>query len=111
MRFDLTSKMKDNENPIMVVGDIEVTLLTDAANVLQVIGLMGDDTDNTEKMKKAQAILFSEEDSRKISRLPFYNWSAFMGYAVNLAANGDLGDDDVDGAPTTPIMISPTTGI
>lgn len=113
MRVDLTSKLKDNEDPVMVVGNMEVTLKSDAPNVLQLMGVMREDGDNIEKMKKAQEILFSEEDSRKVSQMPFYNWLAFMGHAVNLAANGELKEDEEkeEGESPTHTTTLPTTGI
>ncbi|MCI7099868.1 MAG: hypothetical protein MR966_13415 [Lachnospiraceae bacterium] len=115
MRVDLTSKLKDNEDPIVIVGDMEVTLKSDASTVLQLMGVMRDDENNEnniEKMKKAQEILFSEEDSQKISKMPFYNWLPFMGHVVNLAANGELKDEEEEtGESPIPATTLPTTGI
>lgn len=94
MRVDITSRLKDNEDPVMVIGDVEITVKSDAPTVLQLMGIMGEEGDNIEKMRKAQDILFSKEDCQKVSKMPFYNWGDFMNWAVQLAIHGEIEGDE-----------------
>lgn len=94
MRINLTSKLKDNEDPVITIGDMEVTVKTNASDVLQLMGIMNEESNNIKKLEKAQEILFSEEDKQKILKLPFYNWAAFMGYATQLATNGEIKEEE-----------------
>lgn len=94
MRIDLTSKLKDNEDPVITIGDMEVTVKTNASDVLQLMGVISEENNNIKKMEKAQEILFSDADKQKILKLPFYNWATFMEYAIQLAANGRIIEEE-----------------
>ena len=107
MKVDITNKLKDNEDPVMVIGDVEITVKSDAPTVLQLMGIMGEEGDNVEKMRKAQDILFSKEDYQKVSKMPFYNWGNFMNWAVQLATRGEIedGEEKEEGELPSPTMI------
>lgn len=106
MRFDITDKLKMDENPVLVIGDTEVTVKADATTVLQLMGIMDGEESNIYKMSKAQSLLFTKEDSQKILGLPFCDWVDLMTYAVQLATNGKIDNEVSEGElPVAPTMI------
>ena len=108
MRVDVTSRLKDNEDPIMVISDgVEVTVKADASSVLQILGIMNEEENNIGKMQKAQEVLFSTEDAQKLKTLNYMNWATAIGLAVQLAVSGEIKDeeDQKEGELPSPTMI------
>lgn len=107
MKFDITSKLMVNEDPVMVIGDVELTVKSDAKTVLQVMGVM-DDGFSVTKMEQAKKLLFSDEDIEKLDNFKMFNWKEIIGFAAQLAIQGELEDDDPN-TETPVIPVTPTT--
>lgn len=106
MKFDITNKLMANEDPVMVIGDVELIVKSDAKTVLQVIGIM-DSGFSVTKMEQAKKLLFSDEDIEKLDNFKMFNWKEIIGFAAQLAIQGELEDDDPNAGK--PVVIPTTT--
>ena len=68
MVYDITSKLKFNEDPVLKINDIGLTVRSDADILLQIIDIM-QTKGEMEGAKQCISLLFSEEDREKLSAL------------------------------------------
>lgn len=92
--YDATAKLKFNEDPVLKIKDVELTVRSDADVLLQIIDLMGKKNE-TEATLEAIGLLFSEEDSRKLSdlRLKIEDYMTVVQVAIALALGEDPDED------------------
>lgn len=95
MVYDITSKLKFNEDPVLKIKDEELTVRSDADVLLQIIDIM-QTSGEIEGATRAVTLLFSEEDREKLSglRLKVEDFIEVVKAAVSMA----LGEDP-DGEP------------
>lgn len=94
MKYNLTEKLKFDEDPVLQIRDTELTIKSDAETVLQLLDIVankGELAGASEAMK----LLLSEEDREKLSELHLKtkDYITAMMAAVNLA----LGEDPDEG--------------
>ena len=90
MVYDITSKLKFNEDPVLKINDIEFTVRSDADVLLQIIDIM-QTKGEMEGAKQCISLLFSEEDREKLSGLHL-KMEDFM-EVVKAAVSMALGED------------------
>lgn len=92
MKFDLTNRLKANENPVITIGDIELTVKADAGTVLQIMSVISEGV-NMNVLNEAKKLLFSKEDIKKLDSFMMYNWTEIVQAAITLAVDGDLEEE------------------
>ena len=90
MVYNLTEKLKFNEDPILEIKDVKLTIKSDAEVVLQLLDLLtekGDFAGATEAMK----LLLSAADQKKLGglHLKTEDYIVVMRTAVQLAMGAD----------------------
>lgn len=103
--INITDKL-DLEKTTIQIGSATVTVIDDAETVLKMIALVSDDDKNeTEAIKEAYNLLFSEEDKEKIKLLNL-NLASFMTLtktAMSIATgNYDEEEEQEQGEEKTP---------
>lgn len=68
MVYDATAKLKFNEDPILRIKDVELTVRSDADILLQIIDIMQKKSE-MEAAKEVIELLFSEKDYKKLQKL------------------------------------------
>ena len=68
MRYDLTDKLKFEEDPVIVIGDTELTVKSDALTVLGLLDAVAEKGD-AEGARMAAELLLSEADREKLAAL------------------------------------------
>ena len=68
MRYDLTDKLKFEEDPVIVIGDTELTVKSDALTVLGLLDAVAEKGD-AEGARMAADMLLSEADREKLAAL------------------------------------------
>ncbi len=97
MRYNITEKLKFEEDPILVIKDKELTIKSEAETVLQlmdVLNIKGEIAGATEAMN----LLLSPGDQKKLASLHLKtnDYIEVMKAAINLAM-GDDPDDESQG--------------
>ena len=95
MVYDLTEKLKFNEDPILVIKDKELTVKSDAEVVLRLMDLLqtkGEIAGATEAM----SLLLSPADLKKLSALHLKtdDYVTVMHAAINLALGSDPAEEE-----------------
>lgn len=95
MVYDLTEKLKFNEDPILVIKDKELTVKSDAEVVLRLMDLLqtkGEIAGATEAM----SLLLSPADLKKLSALHLKtdDYVTVMHAAINLALGSDPEEEE-----------------
>lgn len=67
-KVDITEKLSFDENPVLIVGDIEAEVNADAETVLRIMGAMDGET-GVGAVKEVLGMLLSEEDLKKITSM------------------------------------------
>lgn len=95
MVYDITSKLKFNEDPVIRIRDTELTVRSDADILLQIIDIM-QNKDEMEASVEAIGLLFSEEDKEKLSalKLKIGDYMEVISTAISMAMG-----EDPDGEP------------
>lgn len=90
MKYNLTDKLKFDEDPIIVIRDQEIKICSDAEVVLQLLDIMENESE-VAGMMKAKELLFSKEDQKKIKslRLKAADYNTFLRTAIDLAIGAD----------------------
>lgn len=91
-KVDITEKLSFQENPKLVVGDIELEVNTDATTMLKIMGVFNDSTTNeVEGSIKAYELLFSDKDRKKLEKkkLQFKDLMVIIEEAMNLAVGSE----------------------
>lgn len=87
MVVDITEKLSFDENPRMIIKDIECEVNADAETVLRVMGLMGDGHNVQPKaIQEMYELLFKEEDRTVIAglKLLFKDFQQLIMSAIDL---------------------------
>ena len=94
MVYDATAKLKFNEDPILKVRDIELTVRSDADVLLQLMDIMQNKSE-IEGAREAITLLFSDEDYAKLRglRLKMDDFIEIVRVAVSLALGEDPDGD------------------
>lgn len=98
MKYDLTEKLKFNEDPVLVVKDVELTINSDAEAVLKLMSIL------QEKVEVSGAtevldLLMSEKDRKKLSalHLKIEDYGVVVQTAIKLAMGDDPDEADTAG--------------
>ena len=67
-KVDITEKLNFDDNPVLVVGDLEVEVNADAETVLRVLGAM-ENENQVAAITETLTLLFGEENFQKITSL------------------------------------------
>ena len=90
MRYDLTEKLKFNDDPVLAIGDTELTVHTDAETVLKLIDALqgGDDS---QIVRMAPEMLLSEKDRKQLRslHLKMDDYTTVVKTIVQLATGAD----------------------
>lgn len=94
MVYDATAKLKFNEDPILKVRDIELTVRSDADVLLQLMDIMQNKSE-IEGAREAITLLFSDEDYAKLRalHLKMDDFIEIVRVAVSLALGEDPDGD------------------
>ena len=90
MIYDATAKLKFNEDPVLKIKDVELTVRSDADVLLQLVDIMQKKGER-EGAREAISLLFSEKDYKKLQKLHL-KMDDFL-EVVRLAASLALGED------------------
>ncbi len=95
MKYDLTEKLKFDDDPKLVIGETELTVRSDAEAVLALVDVLSS-RGEAAGAREAAGLLFSEKDQKKLSRLRLKmdDYLSVMKAAVQLAMGGDPGEED-----------------
>ena len=98
MRYDLTEKLKFDEDPKLVIKDVELTINSDAAAVLRLLSVF-QAAGEAEGAVKAEELLLSEKDRKKLAglHLKMDDYLEVMKAAVQLAMGTDPGEESTAG--------------
>lgn len=90
MVYDATAKLKFNEDPVLKIKDVELTVRSDADVLLSLMDVM-QKKGEMEGAREAIALLFSEKDYKKLQklRLKMDDYMEVVRLAISLA----LGED------------------
>lgn len=98
MKYDITEKLKFEENPIITIKNVNAEIIAGAMNVIQAIALMDSLEDDITNMIKAYELLFSEADRKKIDKLNLNvdDFAEFLRASVSMAS-GNNPEDETEG--------------
>ena len=90
MVYDITDKLKFNEDPTIRIRDVEITVRSDADVMLQLIDVMKD-RGEMDAAVEATKLLFSDEDREKLKEmhLNISDYLDVLHAAVDLAMGND----------------------
>ena len=89
---DITEKLSFDENPTLVVGELELEVNTDATTMLKIMGLFKDEkVGEVESSLKAYELLFSKKDREKLEKkkLQFKDLMVIIEEGMNLAIGAE----------------------
>lgn len=95
MRYNITEKLKFDEDPVLVVKDKELTIKSDAETVLQLMDVLSTRGEIAGAME-AMKLLLSPADQKKLQglHLKTKDYIEVMKAAVNLAMGEDPEEED-----------------
>lgn len=90
MRYDLTEKLKFNEDPVLVVQDTELTVHSDAESVLKLMDVLGSKGEVAGAVEAAE-LLFGAKDRKKMAdmKLKMDDYLLVIKAAIQLAMGVD----------------------
>lgn len=106
-RLDITDKLKAQEQPVLKVKDVELTVNDDAITLLTVMELMESGEPTSQDILHAAKTIFGEDGFEKLAELKL-NLGNFMEVVT---AAMDLVTGETEGEPENPGMTSSMTGI
>lgn len=94
MIYDATAKLKFNEDPVLKIKDVELTVRSDADVLLQLVDIM-QKKGEIEGAMEAISLLFSEKDYKKLQKLHLKmdDFLEVVRLAVSLALGEDPGEE------------------
>lgn len=94
MIYDLTDKLRFDQDPVLRIGEVKLTVRSDAEVVLSLVEALSD-RGEAAGAREAARLLFSEADRKKLARLRLKmdDYLAVMKAAVQLAMGGDPGEE------------------
>lgn len=95
MKYNITDKLKFDQDPIMQIGETEVTVKSDAEIVLELLDIINTNGEIA-AAAKAEGLLFSEADRKKLRKLHLKanDWLEVMSAAMQLAFGSDPDEED-----------------
>lgn len=94
-KVNITDKLKFQENPVLVIGDMELEVNADATTMLKIMEVFKDDgMDEREASIQAYELLFSEKERKKIEekKISFQDFMTIISEAMNVVANSVEGE-------------------
>lgn len=95
-RIDITDKLSENVNPVIVVYGEELEVKADAKTVLKLMGIARDSNkDDVERMLDAVELLFDKKENKKLQdimekkKLTFENYMTIIMAAMDAATGGN----------------------
>lgn len=94
MTYDITEKLNFDADPKLKIKDVELTIKSDAENVLQILDILQNNGE-TAAAVKCMPILLGEEDQEKLKslHLKMNDYVEVLEAAVSLALGEDPGED------------------
>ena len=94
MTYDITEKLNFDADPKLKIKDVELTIKSDAENVLQILDILQNNGE-MEATVKCIPILLSKEDQEKLNslHLKMNDYISVMEAAVSLALGEDPGEN------------------
>ncbi len=98
MQYNLTEKLKWNDDPVLIIRDTELTINSDAETVLQLMDIMANRGEMQGAME-ALNLLLGEKQMKKLKalRLKIDDYMTVVRTAVQLAMGNDPGEDEPAG--------------
>ena len=98
MTYDLTEKLKFDEDPKLMIKNVELTVRSDAEVVLALMDIIGRKGEAA-GAGEAAALLLSERDRKKLAglHLKMDDYLEVLKAAVQLAMGADPGEDPSSG--------------
>ncbi len=86
MKYNITDKLKFDQDPVLQIRDVEVTVKSDAEVVLELLEIVNTNGEIA-AAAKAESLLFSEADRKKLRklRLKASDWLEVMSAAMQMA--------------------------
>lgn len=90
MLYDMTERLKFDDDPVLKIKDTELTIKSDASTVLQLMAVIQEDGE-MEASRKAVDLLFSSKDKKKLDslNLKMDDFIEVIGVAMSLAVGED----------------------
>lgn len=90
MKYNLTEKLRFDEDPVLVIRDTELTVKSDAEIVLKMLDVLATKGEHA-AAREVIELLLSEKDRKKLAalRLKIRDYSAVVRAAVALATGND----------------------
>ncbi len=90
MKYNLTEKLNFDADPVMVIKDVEITIKSDAENVLKLMDIV-QNKGEIEGALEAFQIMLSEEDMEKLKglKLKMKDYILVLETAMDLAMGND----------------------
>lgn len=67
-KINITDKLEFNENPVIIIKDVELEINADAKTMLQIMGAFDAETEIKAALKSAK-LLFSESGMKKLEKM------------------------------------------
>ena len=98
MQYNLTEKLKWNDDPVLIIRDTEMTINSDAETVLQLMDIMANRGEMQGAME-ALNLLLGEKQMKKLKalRLKIDDYMTVVRTAVQLAMGNDPGEGEPAG--------------
>ena len=95
MVYDLTEKLRFDEDPVLVVKDVRLTVRSDAETVLTLVDTLREKGEAA-GAKEAARLLLSDGDRKKLAglKLRMDDYMRVMAAAVRLALGGDPDEEE-----------------
>lgn len=95
MKYDITDKLKFDADPVIKVRDMEITINSDAENVLQILDILQNESEYA-AMRKCMPILLDKENQEKLRSLKLKtgDYMEVLQVAVSLALGEDPDEEN-----------------
>lgn len=105
--FDITSKLKNDGKPILVVRGERFSVNDDVATVYGVMETLGaDNITERQKQEKVAGLLFGSSGANRLldMGLSYDDYTTVLAAAVDIALHGEVSDNTAAGEAATPAM-------
>jgi len=95
VKYNLTEKLKFDEDPVLQIGDEEITVRSDAEVLLSIMDAM-QGKGELAAVREACSLIFSEEDQKKLSKMKLKtdDFITVIRTAIALALGEDPDEED-----------------
>lgn len=93
--YNLTEKLAFNEDPVLVIKDVKVTVDSDAETVLKIMDVLENEGE-AKAIRKCLSMLLNEEDQKKVKalKLKMDDYTEVVMTAIALAMGEDPAEID-----------------